>query len=437
MAENIVGRPTVAKRVAFTRGVDGACLTLDATEAVRVAATARRWLIAGRLSVSDISFFFAGGGTGGHIYPALAVAEEILAQDREAEIRFLCSTRAIDRRILDKTGFVYTPLPATGLYLRPDLLVRFGVTFWRSYVQARQILEDRLHPHYGQSRRVVVIGAGGFVAAPVCLAGRRLGVPVALVNVDIVAGRANRLCARWADEVFVQFEDSRDSFKSVAAPVHVVGCPLRRAFAQPDRAAAIKQSQLDPRKKVLLVTGASSGSASINEAVTRLLPKLEAFADAWQIVHLTGLDNHVMVARAYEKAQIAHQIVNYYDRMPDLYAAADLLIGRSGAVSVAEYAMAGVPSICMPYPHNKDRHQYLNAGKLVEVGAAVIVDDVADANDRIEWLWEELEPLLKDDAARRHMAGACRQVARPNAAAEIARRLLAMSEPCAVGLAQA
>ncbi len=437
MDDNSVGRPTAAKRVAFTGGVDGACLGLDAAATASVAGAARRWLITGRLSVSDISFFFAGGGTGGHIYPALAVAEEILTQDRDAEVHFLCSMRAIDRRILDETGFVYTPLPATGLYLRPDLLWRFGVTFRQSYVQAKRMLAERLRPNFGQPRRVVVIGAGGFVAAPVCLAGRRLGVPVALVNVDIVAGRANRLCARWADEVFVQFEDSRESFKSVGAPVHVVGCPLRKAFAAPDRAAAFKQLQLNPDKKVLLITGASSGSASINEAVTRLLPKLEAFAATWQIVHLTGLDNHVMVARAYEKAQIAHQVVNYYDRMPDLYAAADLLIGRSGAVSVAEYARAGVPSICMPYPHHKDRHQYLNAGKLVEVGAAVIVDDVADVNDRMEWLWEELEPLLKSDKTRRQMAEACRQVARPNAAAEIARQLLAMSDARVVGLARA
>ena len=194
----------------------------------------------------------------------------------------------------------------------------------------------------------------------------------------------------------MQFEDSRGTLKS-AKQVHVVGCPLRRAFAGPDRKVAIEQLELDPGKKVLLITGASSGSASINEAVTRLLLKLEAFADTWQIVHLTGLDNHVTVAKAYEGVRIAHQVVNYYDRMPDLYAAADLLIGRSGAVSVAEYAMAGVPSICMPYPHHRDRHQYLNAGKLVEVGAAVIVDDVADVDDRTEWLWEELKPLMQDD----------------------------------------
>jgi len=112
--------------------------------------------------------------------------------------------------------------------------------------------------------------------------------------------------------------------------------------------------------------------------------------------------------------------------MPDLFAAADLVIGRSGAVSVAEYAAAGVPSICMPYPHHKDMHQYLNAGKLVDVGAAIIVDDVPDVQDRTEWLWEELEPLMKDDQMRQEMSDACKLVAKPNAAEEVATRLLDM-----------
>ncbi len=113
--------------------------------------------------------------------------------------------------------------------------------------------------------------------------------------------------------------------------------------------------------------------------------------------------------------------------MPDLLSAAELAIGRSGAVSVAEYAAAEVPSICMPYPYHKDRHQYLNAGKLVEAGAAIIVDDVPDATDRREWLWEELEVLLKDDAKRLEMKQGCKDVANKTAATKIAERILGLS----------
>lgn len=369
--------------------------------------------------MSDVSFFFAGGGTGGHIYPALAVAEQIVERRADAGIHFFHSERAIDDRVLGATQFQRTALPATGLFLHPGKLIRFCSTFWASYKRAREVMAESLNP--------VVIGVGGFVAAPVCMAGHKLGVSVVLINVDIVPGRANKLSARWADEIFVQFEESRECFGRRGQRVRVVGCPLRSGFAHPERARAIADLRLDASKKVLLVTGASSGSAHINEALGRLLDRLEKFADTWQIVHLTGLDNVTDVQSRYEGASLAHRVTAYYDGMADLFAAADLVIGRSGAVSVAEYAAAGVPSICMPYPYHKDMHQYRNAGKLVEVGAAVIVDDVPDVDDRVGWLWEELEDLMAHDDKRREMAEACKQVARRHAAAEIAERLLSLA----------
>ncbi|MBN1507432.1 MAG: UDP-N-acetylglucosamine--N-acetylmuramyl-(pentapeptide) pyrophosphoryl-undecaprenol N-acetylglucosamine transferase [Sedimentisphaerales bacterium] len=369
--------------------------------------------------MSKVSFFFAGGGTGGHIYPALAVVEQILRQEPDAGIHFFHSTRPVDEHILGKTKFARTPLPAIGLSAHPVKLLRFCSTFRRSYLLARSILADHPNP--------VVIGAGGFVAAPVCLAGRRMGVPVALLNVDLAPGRANRLAGRWADEIFVQFAEGRDHFHRSRATIHVVGCPLRSGFVHPQPEAAIRDLGLDPDKKVLLITGASSGSQSINEAVCRLLDQLAGFADSWQIVHLTGLENYESVLNRYKDARITHKVVNYYEGMPDLLAAADLVIGRSGAVGVAEYAAAGVPSICMPYPHHKDMHQYLNAGKLVEAGAAIIVDDLPDVQNRTEWLWEELESLMKDDAARQEMSKACKRVARPHAAETIASRLLELA----------
>jgi UDP-N-acetylglucosamine--N-acetylmuramyl-(pentapeptide) pyrophosphoryl-undecaprenol N-acetylglucosamine transferase len=120
--------------------------------------------------------------------------------------------------------------------------------------------------------------------------------------------------------------------------------------------------------------------------------------------------------------------VSYFDDMADLLSAADLVIGRSGAVSVAEYSAAAVPSICIPYPYHKDKHQYLNAGKLVEVGAAVIVDDLPDEKDRSEWLWEELEGLMKDQEMREGMVEGCRIIASPDADRKIAEQLLKMAE---------
>jgi UDP-N-acetylglucosamine--N-acetylmuramyl-(pentapeptide) pyrophosphoryl-undecaprenol N-acetylglucosamine transferase len=262
------------------------------------------------------------------------------------------------------------------------------------------------------------------VAAPVCLAAHRLQIPAVLLNVDILPGRANKIIARWADEIFVQFEDTAKCFAKSKAAVSVVGCPLRSDFAHPQPEKAIEQLGLDKSKKVLLITGASSGSENINAAVCSLLDKLDAFAGDWQIVHLAGQANIEKVKEKYAGARIGHRVVDYYDDMANLLAAADLVIGRSGAVSVAEYAAAGVASICMPYPYHRDRHQYLNAEKLVGAGAAVVVDDLPDERERAEWLRQELEGLMKDDAKRGEMAENCATVGKRDAAGVIAEKLV-------------
>lgn len=370
--------------------------------------------------MADKCFFFAGGGTGGHIYPAIAVAEQLAKIEPTARIHFFCSDRPIDKYILGQTHFDYRALPAKGLSIRPKGFIEFCKLFRKSYAIAREAI--------GESWHSVVIGTGGFVSAPVCWAAHKRRVPVALINVDIVPGRANKLLARWADEVFVHFRDTADYFAARAGNVSVVGCPLRSGFASPQPERAIKQLGLDERKKILLITGASSGSQNINSAVCSLLGRLEAFADEWQIVHLAGRNNYDEVDSYYTDVKINHKVMDYFDGMPDLLAAASLVIGRSGAVSVAEYAAAAVPSICIPYPYHKDKHQYLNAGKLVEVGAAVVVDDLPDEQERSEWLWEELQKLMKDEKARQVMAEGCKIAASVHADEKIANALITMAE---------
>ncbi len=368
--------------------------------------------------MSERSVFFAGGATGGHIYPALAVAEQIRKLQPSTRIHFFCSNRRIDERILGRTSFEYTKLPAVGLSARPWRLIGFADGFRKSCRLAEPVL--------AASSRPIVVGVGGYVAAPVCWAAHKLAVPVVLINVDLVPGRANRFVARFAERIFVQFEETRPHFGRQGNKVTVVGCPLREGFADPRPQDAIDRLKLDKNKKVLLVTGASSGADSINNTICSLLPRLAAFADDWQVVHLTGRTNLDKVKRFYEGAAITHRILDYYDGMPQLLSASDLVVGRSGAVSVAEYAAAGVPSICMPYPHHRDMHQYRNAATLVEAGAAVIVEDLPDDTDRAERLWKELQQLMRDDGRRRRMAGNCRSIARVDAARLVAEGLLGL-----------
>jgi len=368
----------------------------------------------------DGSFFFAGGGTGGHIYPAIAVAQQLVEIEPSAKIHFFCSTRSIDKHIILQAGFEYTALPAVGFSVRPRRFFDFGKSLLRSY----RIAKNKIHKNWN----IVVIGTGGFVSTPVCLAAHKHKVPIALLNVDIVPGRANKINTRWADEIFVQFPETAQYFTQRNRKVSVFGCPIRSGFKNPVAGRAIEQLDLDRNKKILLITGASSGSDNINKAICSLLDKLAAYADDWQIVHLAGRNNYEKVYSYYSDAKISYKVVSYFDDMPDLLAAADLVIGRSGAVSVAEYAAAAVPSICMPYPYHKDKHQYLNAGKLVEVGAAVIVDDLPDEKERSEWLWEELEGLMKDHETRQVMAEGCRIIANPDADRKIAEQLLKMAD---------
>jgi UDP-N-acetylglucosamine--N-acetylmuramyl-(pentapeptide) pyrophosphoryl-undecaprenol N-acetylglucosamine transferase len=332
-------------------------------------------------------------------------------------VHFFCSSRNIDSQILSQTGFEYTSLPVCGFSIRPGKLISFCTSFLDSFRIAKRA--------FIENKNAVVIGIGGFVSAPVCLAAHKLKVPVVLVNVDITPGRANKAIARWADKIFVQFEDTRRCFGKNAAKVDVVGCPLRSGFDNPQPEKAKSELGLERGKKILLITGASSGSGNINQAVCSLLDNLASFADQWQIVHLAGRANFEDVQKRYAGAKIGHKVIDYFDDMPNLLSAADLVVGRSGAVSVAEYAAAGVPSICIPYPYHKDKHQYLNAGKLVEAGAAVIVDDSKQKDEGMaQRLWMVLEELMRNEEKRKKMAERCKAIANKQAASQIAEKLL-------------
>ncbi len=362
-------------------------------------------------------YVFAGGGTGGHIYPALAVAEQLGRIDPGSRMMFLCSTRPIDASILSKTGYEYIPLAAQGMAIRPDKFFAFVVSQVKAFRAAKRHLG-------GFSGRAVVISAGGFASAPAVFAAKDLKMPIAILNVDYMPGRANTLLGRLASKIFVQFEETKRYFTAVKGEIVVSGCPLRQAFAAPNREKALDALGLDRNKKTLLVTGASSGSASINQAMSRILPQLDDFAETWQMVHLTGKAKYEQVKAGGSQGRLSCRIVDYWDDMPDLYAAADVAVGRAGGVSVAEYLAAGLPSICLPYPYHKDRHQYRNVEPLVRAGAARIVDDEPkDPSRTAASLLGQLREIMHDASLRDRMAAAAKGLAKPDAAQNIALSL--------------
>jgi UDP-N-acetylglucosamine--N-acetylmuramyl-(pentapeptide) pyrophosphoryl-undecaprenol N-acetylglucosamine transferase len=368
--------------------------------------------------------FFAGGGTGGHIYPNLAVADAIDALNKDVCMTFFCSRREVDARVLGPSGYEFLPLPAVGLSLHPLRFAGFFGQLFTSYGFVKQVMAP-------VRREAVVVGTGGFVTAPVVMAAKMLKIPVYLINVDAKPGKANRLLGRLAQRVFVQFETSRQYF-GIAEKVSVTGCPLRGGFA----GAALQKEAcreklhaaglaLDPSRKLLVVTGASSGARNINDAMIGLLGELKSLAAQWQVIHLTGQADFQRVQNAVQAEAGWYKAVDYWDDMAVLLGAADLVVGRAGAVSMAEFAAAGVPAICLPYPYHKDRHQYANAQALTEAGAALIVEDrVTDSLRTAAELGQTLNELMNDQGRRLAMSQAAHNVSRADAAVRIAETIV-------------
>ncbi len=330
-------------------------------------------------------YIFAGGGTGGHLYPGLAVADELRRRRPDARVVFACSNRDVDRHILEPTGWGIVVQPVRPIPRGPLDLPGFLRAYAASWRQARQMVRDL--------RPAAVLGLGGFAAAPVVARAAGEGVRTGLLNPDAVPGKANRLLARRVDAVFTQFSATARCFPPrLREKVRRVGCPVRAAFAEADRDEAVRHFELDPARKTLLVNGGSLGAASINEAVEALAGDLAPLGDTWQLLHVTGRDKGGAPPAMPEGLLVRR--LDYCRRMDLAYAAADLALSRSGAVTVAELTATATPAVLMPYPYHADRQQTLNAADLCSAGAAVICDDAKAPAPNADALRRTLLPIL-------------------------------------------
>lgn len=364
-------------------------------------------------SVSRDVYILAGGGTGGHLYPGLAVAEELLRVRPGAMIVFACSDRAIDRQVLGEAPCAIVPQP---IQPAPRLgsLWAFFTSYIRSARQARDMVRD-LKP-------AAVLGTGGFAAVPLVRAGAKAGVRTGLLNPDAVPGKANRFLARRADAVFVQFAATADRFPpSLRGRVQPVGCPIRKEFFAADRPAALREMGLRDDRKTLLVAGGSLGARTVNDALAAIAADLDERGAAWQLLHVTGPGKQAGPGLGDSARRMHVMTMEYCRRMDLALAAADLVLCRAGASTVAELCATGKPAVIMPYPYHKDQHQRLNAQPLVEAGAAILVEDAKDSAANAAMLRRVLLPLL-DDAARLESARrAAEGLTKPQAAADVAR----------------
>jgi len=351
------------------------------------------------MSDATPTILFAGGGTGGHLYPSIAAAERLADLRPDVGVHFACSDRPIDAAILEPADVPFTPLPARPFTGHPLRFAGFAVRFLQTRGLAR-LLMRRLNV-------VCVVTMGGFVAAPVAIAARRLGVPVLLVNLDAAAGKANRFIAARSDRLFSVFEDAGLGVEP--RRVEPIAMPLRRASIGPaDPGEARLALGLDPARSLLLVTGGSSGARTINQALVALLENRDfraAVAD-WSVLHQAGPSDHAELNAAYACAGVEARVVERIERMGAAWRGATAAIARAGASTVAEAQANRTPTIFMPYPFHADEHQRRNAEPLVAAGGAVVVADRRDGGANAERLLDPLLTLMRDASARQRMAEA-------------------------------
>ncbi len=362
----------------------------------------------------SLSLVFAGGGTGGHIFPALAIAEALPAG---IACHFVCSDKPLDAEILREagreTGHGFTAIGARPPVAKPKGLVRF-LRSWGPSVRAGRALLRQIK---GDSADARLVAMGGYVAAPMVQAARAEGVKIVLVNLDAAPGRANRWIARHAERVFTSAAVERPGWERVPPLVR------QRARASSTPEACREQLGLDPAVRTLLVTGASQGARSVNRFLEAMLARHRAAFDGWQVLHQTGKDGVEAMREAYAEAGVLAVVRAFLPAMGEAWGAADAAVSRSGAGSVGEVWANRVPTLFLPYPYHADQHQKLNALPLVEAGAVVLAEDRIEPEANMAEAGRALLELLGDASGRARMREALVRLGPADGAGRIAREL--------------
>jgi UDP-N-acetylglucosamine--N-acetylmuramyl-(pentapeptide) pyrophosphoryl-undecaprenol N-acetylglucosamine transferase len=341
----------------------------------------------------------AGGGTGGHVIPALAIANEL--RDRyQAEIIFIGTARGIETRLVPQAGY-QLELVQVGALKNVSATTRLKTMF----DLPRAILHCA--GFFARFKPDVVISVGGYASGPGVLAAALKGIPSVIFEPNYVLGFANKIGAKFAKAVCVHFQETCRGVRNCS----VTGVPVRRAFFEiPPRPADAAPS--------LLVFGGSQGARAINEAIVGALPSLGQKLPQLQIIHQTGLKELEGVQAGYTKAGVTAEVSAFIDDMPAAFARADLIVCRSGASTVAEITAAGKPAIFVPFPRAADDHQTKNAQALAQANAAVLIPQSELTPEKLS---AEITRLFSDRAQLTRMSEAARRLAHADAAARIAQ----------------
>ncbi len=360
------------------------------------------------MSKEQPRILLAGGGTGGHLFPALAIAEEIRRIQPDAQVRFVGTNGKIESRVVPQHGYPLDIIWISGFHRRltiENLLfpVKVMVSLMQSSTLIRKFKPD------------VIVGTGGYVCGPVLYIGSKLGIPTVVHESNSYPGITTRMLANQATRVFTAFEATNRWLKRVDN-VELVGTPIRNLRGA-SRKTALSFFDLEASRKTVLVVGGSHGATSMNTAMKSVLanPKCKGIQFLWQ----TGEKDFDGISKQFGR-QKHTRIKPFIDRMDYAYAAADVIVSRAGATTIAEITALGKPAILVPYPHAAADHQTQNALTLVDGGAAIMIPD----KDIHSQLVGVLLALLKDEQRRKQMAQASRALGRREAGTIIARKIL-------------
>lgn len=360
-------------------------------------------------------FVIAAGGTGGHLFPGLAVGEVLLA--RGHEVMLLISEKEIDTVATQgRNEFRIEKLAGIGMpRLFSPAVIGFAWRFWKGLRRCKALFREW--------QPAAVLGMGGFTSTAPILAGRSRKVPTFLHESNAIPGRANRLNARYVTEVLLGFEECRRHFPK--AKCEVTGTPIRGALLRPvDKLAALTRFGLQPGRTTLLVMGGSQGARGINTAVSKALPKLKSLS--WQAIHLAGAQDESATRAAYEKEGVPAAVAAFQHRMEEAYGASDFAIARSGAASLTELSHFGLPAILIPYPFAADDHQTANARIFENANAGVLVQE-CDATPDV--LAGKIAAFIQDPARLSAMSQRSRQLAPADAAERVADAMWKFCKP--------
>ena len=349
----------------------------------------------------------AGGGTGGHLFPGLALAEEFKKRDAGTEVVFVGTEHGIEARIIPREGYPIRFLRAEGI-VGKSFMKKMKATLKTavSILDARKIL--------GTVVPDIVIGVGGYASGAIVLMASLRSIPTLIHEQNSVPGTTNRILGRFVDRVCVTYQESMPVFPM--GKTFLTGNPIRMNILKGDRESASRLFSLDKDLFTVFIFGGSSGAGSINRVMVDALNHLGDLRDSIQFLHQTGEKDFQGIREAYRKAGMKGTVAPFIYQMAEAYAAADVVISRAGATTLAELTALGKPAILVPYPHAAGRHQEFNAMKLREMGAAHVMLDHEMSG---ELMAQQIRAMREDGRGLKEMQKASRGLGTPDACGRI------------------